>query len=354
MSRITNIDFDQGDSWLQATLPVKLGGLGFRSASILALSAFLASADGASELMQQLLPDHLSSIPYPDRELALSGWKQVLPEDTPVLSATNRQKSWDQPVIQHMLDILLDHCMDELSRSRLLGASSPESGAWLNAPPISSLGLCMSNDAIRIAIGLRVGAPICLPHTCGSCGRPVDNFGLHGLSCRSSQGRIPRHQMLNNIIYHSLASANISSRLEPSGLYRADGNCPDGITLVPWSAGKFLVWDATCVDSFCDSCKRASAREAGGAAALAEKDKARKYAHLDRSYIFQPLAVETIGSMGPDSLSFLHELGRRLKSATGEPQSFSYLLQRLSVAIQVGNSASVLGTLESPGLQSID
>ena len=89
MSRITNIDFDQGDSWLQATLPVKLDGLGFRSASILAPSTFLASADGASELMQQLLPEHLSSIPYPDRELALSGWKQVLPEDTPVPSATN-------------------------------------------------------------------------------------------------------------------------------------------------------------------------------------------------------------------------------------------------------------------------
>ena len=81
------------------------------------------------------------------------------------------------------------------------------------------------------------------------------------------------------------------------------------------------------MDSFCDSRKRASAREAGGAAALAEKDKPRKYAHRDRSYIFQPLAVETIGSMGPDSLSFLRELGHRLNSATGEPQAFSYLLQ---------------------------
>ena len=76
---------------------------------------------------------------------------------------------------------------------------------------------------------------------------------LHGRSCKSRCGRVSRHQMLNNIIHRSLASANISSRLEPSGLYRADGNRPDGVTLIPWSKGKFLVWDATCVDTFCDS-----------------------------------------------------------------------------------------------------
>ena len=55
VSRITNIDFTAGDSsWLQATLPVTAGGVGFRSASNLAPSA--PSADGASDLMCQLLP----------------------------------------------------------------------------------------------------------------------------------------------------------------------------------------------------------------------------------------------------------------------------------------------------------
>ena len=108
------------------------------------------------------------------------------------------------------------------------------------------------------------------------------------------------------------------------------------------------------MDSFCDSRIRGLSREAGGAAAAAEKNKQSKYAHLDRSYVFQPIAVETCCTIGPDSLSFLRNLGRRLKATTGEPQSFTYLLQRLSVAIQMGNSASVQSTLELPGLQSID
>ncbi len=37
-----------------------------------------------------------------------------------------------------------------------------------------------------------------------------------------------------------------------------------------------------------------------------------------------------------------------LKLATGEENSFKYLLQRLSVAVQRGNAASVLGTTTHP------
>ena len=61
----------------------------------------------------------------------------------------------------------------------------------------------------------------------------------------------------------------------------------------------------------CTSHKGTSAKEAGGAAAHAERGKVRKYAHLDRGYLFQTLAVETCRWVGPDSLCFLHDLGHR-------------------------------------------
>ena len=91
------------------------------------------------------------------------------------------------------------------------------------------------------------------------------------------------------------------------------------------------------MDTFCDSHQQASAKQAGGAAAHAETEKVKKYTHLDRAYQVQLLAVEICSVVGPDSLYFLRDLGRKLKSATGEPNSFTYLLQRLSVAIQIGN-----------------
>ena len=77
-------------------------------------------------------------------------------------------KSWNQPIVHQLFDSLLAHCTDQFSQSHLLGACSSESGAWLNAPPVSSLGLRMSDDVVRTAIGLKVVPPyVCPTHvTC--------------------------------------------------------------------------------------------------------------------------------------------------------------------------------------------
>lgn len=49
--------------------------------------------------------------------------------------------------------------------ARLIAASSRESGVWLNALPISSLGLWMDDDTFRVAVGL---------WQCHLCGAEVD------------------------------------------------------------------------------------------------------------------------------------------------------------------------------------
>ena len=57
------------------------------------------------------------------------------------------------------------------------------------------------------------------------------------------------------------------------------------------------------------------------------------------------ILVETSGAFGPSALAFLHEIGRRIKTQTGDPSSTYYLLQHISIAIQRGNTESVLGTM---------
>ena len=46
-----------------------------------------------------------------------------------------------------------------------------------------------------------------------------------------------------------------------------------------------------------------------------------------------------------ESLQFLNDLGCRIHRATDDPKSYIYLLRCLSISIQRGNSASVLGTV---------
>ena len=61
------------------------------------------------------------------------------------------------------------------------------------------------------------------------------------------------------------------------------------------------------------------------------------------------MAIETSGMYGPRTADFLKELGHRLRQVSGEASSFHYLAQRLSVAIQRGNSASLMGTMDGDG-----
>ena len=78
------------------------------------------------------------------------------------------------------------------------------------------------------------------------------------------------------------------------------------------------MWDATCPHTLAPSYITLASREAG-AVAEAEKKKRTKYAHLEESHYFVPVAVETMGVFGPEARSFLQELGHRIAKATQDP-----------------------------------
>ena len=117
---------------------------------------------------------------------------------------------------------------------------------------------------------------------------------------------------MNDVVKRALQKAGLPSVLEHPGLDRGDGSRPDGITVFPFSGGRSLVWDCTCVDTFAGVHLNRSAMETGIAANNAEERKRRKYAALAEAHQFEPIAVETM------------------------------LRQNLAIAIQRGNAFSVL------------
>ena len=132
--------------------------------------------------------------------------------------------------------------------------------------------------------------------------------------------------------------------MEPVGLDRGDGRRPDGLTVFPFSEGRSLCWDATCVDTYCDSALIESAIRPGAAADAAEVRKRTLYSSLTDRYRFEPLAVETSGVFGGGSAKFVVELGRRMTQVTGDRRELQWLWQRLSVAVVRGNAAAVLAS----------
>ena len=59
------------------------------------------------------------------------------------------------------------------------------------------------------------------------------------------------------------------------------------------------------------------------------------------------MGAETFGAYGPQGLKLLKKIGKKIQEATGEKRSTFYLLQSVSMAIQRGNAACVIGTAPS-------
>ena len=224
-----------------------------------------------------------------------------------------------------------------------IATSAPHSGDWLLAIPISSCGLRLDDEAIRIAVGLRLGCKIGEPHDC-VCGELVDARGSHSLSCKHGSGRLARHHSINDLIHRALIRANIPSIKEPKGMLRTDNKRPDGYTLIPWRAGRNLTWDVSIVNTVAASYIQTTSVTAGGATEIASERKIVKYVELSNTSCFCPIIFETFGPINDLGLSFLDELGRRIADCTGDARETSHLLQRISVTIQRFNSILFRGS----------
>jgi len=75
----------------------------------------------------------------------------------------------------------------------------------------------------------------------------------------------------------------------------------------------------------------AAARESDAAAELAASRNEEKYADLDGRYIFEPIAIETLGVCNTSGR--LSDLGRKISESTVEAREASFLFQRCSVLV---------------------
>ena len=329
---ITNTSISDS-RWSQASLPCRDGGLGIPSPLNVAVSAYLASVHSSIPLTTRIL----RSLPSSHVDEALDIWKDQSKVEPPTNPASQRQ--WIRPLCDRQWQKLLGDA-DPSSVSRLHGCRAPGAGDWLHALPSSTLGLRMNDEQFTTAIALRLGAPVCCAHTC-VCGAEVERSAQHALVCSKLKSRHARHRLGNDVILRALKAADVPATKEPLGLSRTDGKRPDGVSLLPWKAGKALAWDFTCVHRLAASYKEKAKCEGATVATAAEEKKKEKYKDLSPPCIFQPVAVETSGGFGIETLTFLREIGSRIADVTCDKRATLFLRQRLSVAVQVGNAACV-------------
>ena len=305
----------------------------------------MASAFSSLPLVDLLL--RKSGIFQPSKELIeqyVKIWQdlttiQELPKDL------TKQKLWDSPICEKIIKLLHSSTDDMTSKARIIGVSTKDASSWLNAYPIVALGLKLPNAMFRTCIAFRIGASVCKEYTC-KCGTTVDRLGLHTLSCKNNKGKYYRHSLLNDTIYRALSTADVPSIKEPMGILRNDGKRPDGMTLVPYSYGRSLLWDVTVVNTLAVSYQRDALLDSGLVAEKAENRKLAKYSNIAaEQYLFVPLGFESMGNFGSHATKFIDDIGRKIQVRTGERRSTQFLKQTIGMNIQRGNAMCFLDSL---------
>ena len=94
-----------------------------------------------------------------------------------------------------------------------------------------------------------------------------------------------------------------------------------------------MVWDVTCPDTLAPSHITLAASEAGAVASDAER---MEYSHLDRSLLFVPIAIESLGVLESEAKRFLRELYANAEAVTNEPLYTSFFYRGLQLQCSMG------------------
>ena len=81
LENILNVKLDER-AWEQCTLPIKLGGLGIKLASEVAIPAYLSSVNATREFVKSLVPDSIKEDLNAFYDQGCQEWKNLLDTET--------------------------------------------------------------------------------------------------------------------------------------------------------------------------------------------------------------------------------------------------------------------------------
>jgi len=342
LASIAGTDLDKF-SWLQATLPLSLGGIGISSAVSKARPAFLGSVAQSTKLLRQILKDpdakpraHFSSCLVEFNE-TLDDIENDMTLDM-LMKDVNPQKTLSIEVDKIAQKNLLAMVPDS-AKARILSSASKHAGAWLTVAPNKFLYLNMHPIDFSICLRYRLGVsvhqegemcPVCNEET-------LDANGNHGVNCKKSGDMISRHNAIRDYLASQCQTAQLSPRTEVGD----EGNLRPGDVFLPrWAGIKPAAIDVSVVNPLKVGSVAKSAKEQGATAAKAAEDKCRKYAPYvaanDVSFI--PFIMETYGGLGVDAIAFIKRLATQVARHRGTEYKTEkkHLFQKLSLTLQRG------------------
>ena len=338
--------------WLQARLPVAMGGLGLRAAEDHAPIAFASSLLSSQSLVRDLLGKDDDAAPP---NLPQPVLERISAKQGEIASAESLvgvpQKLASLKVDQLNQSILLNHIAEEgevREMARLKSLGLPQAGVFLSVVPQPALGLHLRAPEFVPSLKYRLGIPVYSAEgPCPSCSAPSDRMGDHALGCAKHGDRIARHDQLRDVIFEAAASASLAPAREERHLLPGSAARPGDVMIRRWSDGKDGALDITVTGPLARSNVAAAAEEAGSALAKAVQRKVQGVAEAcqQQGLVFLPIALETLGGFHKVAVDQVKRIGAAIARNQGSDEKVAtrQLFQRLSLTLMRGNAALIVG-----------
>ena len=287
-------------SWLKASLPCSLGGLGLRQALLHAPAAYIGSLEQCKPLISAML-GHPPALPC------------YIPECVSAVAESAGRPDWlslgdvDVPITQHALsklldlalfDTVLDSAHDIRSRALALSCSIPHAGDWLNAIPSRALGLHFLDREYCVCLQYWLGLPIFSESSrCSICHVSADRYGDHHVGCGSNGDRIFRHDSIRDAVFSAAQSAALAPRKEFPSLIPGHQNRPADVFLPHWDRGLPAALDISVISTLQQRTVHGAAETQGYELSVCEERKMATHASSCRAVgvSFIPLAIVSWG-----------------------------------------------------------
>jgi hypothetical protein len=327
------------DQWDQASLPVKLSGLGVNQTKVIAGSAYVGSCALTKDLVAALLgADAAAYEPVGVAELLAA--HEVATGASHTLSSLSSEKS-----VQHKLSTEQHEALFERLKSRssmrsqnlMLCCTMPHASDWLLAPPIHGLGLGLQSDVFRTALKFRLSLPLfsepfpcpALTHEGKVCGDQMDIFGDHAPCCHNGPSLLFRHNNVRDILGHAARGAGLAAVvIEKKNQIDGSNAKPGDITVQQYHRGfASSAFDVTITHPLQQKYKEIAMEEAGMVAEEAHDRKLQKSLEVcqKEGIHFVPLAWESTGG----ATETVHETIRKWTELEGARGGYpAYLIRR--------------------------
>jgi hypothetical protein len=356
------------NTWDQACLPIRLGGLGITDPVVVQPAARTAALLnlGLNGTQAVGVPADVLDTPAPDMQATLCKLQlQIGPNMEPLASwlsgttalssATQEhatQKWWAEKV-SDIQSQRLDSSGSARDRTRRACQKGPVATGWLRALPNRALHTDIPDQQYRLLLRWWLGMPILpvgvtLPG-CPLCRGSIDPFGDH-LVCCDQNGSTQRHNAFRNAFHEMCVRYGIAVEKEAECVA---GRRPADILLLQWSRGQHVAVDFVCthpaglaqhplvVDNAARHCNLAEARKVQADGPPCE----------EKGWGFSPFALSTWGGLGTSAKAVLFEVTKRATAdLRGWPktQALLEIRETLSVTLmrEIARQLSVKGRVQ--------